>query len=215
MVVIFGGNGQNPRDTDRDGRLGDPRNAAGTNREGIFDLASELYVTGWDVYGYNEEVDLNIPFTEVVHAVDLRSVRPDLEFFTGGGVAIMGYSQGGGAAHDLIEMLTTFYDQEKQEFFASMLGVYVDAVERQIFPANDPIPQTDYPDLAAYLLNIFQRSPLPNVFVGNYIDEDENPPGTTVEDVDLGTTLNHEQIDDDLGVKQRIRTKLNEILIRR
>ena len=125
----------------------------------------------------------------------------------------MGYSQGGGAARDFIEMLTTFYDVERQEFF-TILGVYADAVERQIFPINDPIPQTDYPDTAAYLLNIFQRSPLPNVFVGNYIDEDENPPRTTVEDVDLGTTLNHEQIDDSLQVKQIIRTRLNQILIR-
>jgi hypothetical protein len=83
MVVIFGGNTQNPRDTDKDGRLGD-QIKDGPNREGIFDFASELYVTGWDVYAYNEEVDLNIPLNEVINAVDRRFVRPDLEFFQGG-----------------------------------------------------------------------------------------------------------------------------------
>jgi len=213
MVVIFGGNGQNPQDTDNDGKLGDPVKG-GPNREGIFDFASELYVTGWDVYAYNEEVDLEIPKAEVVNAVDRRFVRPDLEFFMGGGISIMGHSQGGGATHDLIEMLTSHY-AEVQEVFSTMLGVYLDAVERQIFPLNDPIPQTDYPDTTVYLLNIFQRSPFPNVFVGNYIDEDEAPPGTTVEDVDLGSTLTHTEIDDDLQVKQRIRTRLQQRLINR
>jgi hypothetical protein len=142
MVVVFGGNGQNPQDTDGDGNIGDPVEG-GPNREGMFDTASELYVTGWDVYAYNEEVDLVIPYAEVINAVDRRNVRPDLQNFQGGGIGIMGYSQGGGATNDLIELLTT---NDPEGDFLVMFAGYLDAVDRDPIPPNDPLPETDWPD---------------------------------------------------------------------
>jgi hypothetical protein len=218
MVVIFGGNGQNPQDTDDDGKLGDPVNG-GPNREGIFDFASELYVTGWDVYAYNEEVDINIPYNEIVNAVDRRFVRPDLEFFQGGGISIMGHSQGGGTAHDLIEMLSS--NDPEQDLF-TMLAVYWDAVENMpLQPTDDiPLPEQDWPEHTLYLLNIYQQTPL-NWQGGPMEEEDIETLGATLEDINVTTqggwdnSLDHKRIDEDLQVKQRVKNRLEQRLIRR
>ncbi|MCI0563218.1 MAG: hypothetical protein MN733_32475, partial [Nitrososphaera sp.] len=54
LVVVFGGRGQNPNDTDKDGSIGDPRPGGPLNREGIFDVAQVLYDGGWDVMAFDE-----------------------------------------------------------------------------------------------------------------------------------------------------------------
>ncbi len=47
VVIAFGGNGQNPADTDGDGSIGDVADPNDTtNREGPFDVAQDLYESG-------------------------------------------------------------------------------------------------------------------------------------------------------------------------
>lgn len=147
LVIIFGGNGQDPQDTDGDGLIGDFI-GGGPNREGIFDFAQILYNFGWDVLPFDEE-DLDaaedIPFSEAQNAVANRLVDP---FMAGSGLAIMGYSQGGGAAHDLIERL------QDEAGITTTVGVYVDAVQY-----GGLFSETDWPDVAFYMLNIYQTNP--------------------------------------------------------
>ena len=47
MVVVFGGRTQSPIDADNDGRISEDR--GGGNVEGIFEIAQDLYESGWDV----------------------------------------------------------------------------------------------------------------------------------------------------------------------
>ena len=66
------------------------------------------------------------------------------------------------------------------------------------------------------------RNPLPTApFVGDYIPEGQNEPNTiieehnTTEDGGWNNDLNHRSIDDDIQVKQLIRTRLQQVLINR
>jgi len=96
LVVVFGGRGQDPRDTDSDGSIGDPVGGSATNREGIFDVAQTLYDTGWDVMAFastDNNIDnvVGVAEAEIKNAWDYRFINP-LE--GGAGFAIMGYSWG-------------------------------------------------------------------------------------------------------------------------
>ena len=204
VIVVFGGDGQNPADTDGDGSIGDPVGSSTTNREGIFDLAQSLYDSGWDVLPFDEEdVDApeDIPYTEVRNAVYNRLVSPEY----GGGVSIMGYSQGGGATHDLIERL-----YEDDENFITIYGVYLDAVDHDGINAEN-----DWPDVTLYLLNIYETNSILN---GGDIDDTEVITGSTLEEINTTSdsgwdhTLDHFSIDDNLQVRQRILLRLGQLL---
>jgi hypothetical protein len=200
LVIVFGGNGQDPHDTDGDGNIGDP--VDGPNGEGIFYMAQFLYDNGWDVLPFDEEaVDdpEDIPYAEAVSAAQNRRVEVPL----GGGVSIMGYSQGGGATHDLIERLSS--DSVLPRF-----GVYLDAV-RHDFAA----PEDRWPEAVLHLLSFYQTN---STLRGGDIDDNDVFPGTTLEEYDLTAqpdpvlaALTHFTIDDDLTVLNTIITRLNQL----
>lgn len=200
VIVAFGGNGQNPADADGDGSIGDPVQG-GPNREGLFDIAQAMYDTGWDVLAFNEEdVDAgdDIPYIEILNARQNRFVERH---------AVIGYSQGGGATHDLIERIYEDTD------IITDIGVFLDAVDH-----DGAFAENDWPDVAFYLLNIYQDN---QVLSGDDIDNDEVFPGATLEEIEIGVTggfpgnLDHSSIDDDPAVQTRIRTRLQQILINR
>ena len=202
IIVAFGGFTQDPIDSDGDGSIGDPV-SGGPNREGIFDIAQGFYDTGWDVLAFDEnEVDnpADIPFREIRSAVQQRFVLPEF----GGGVAIMGYSQGGGATQLLIERL---WDEED---IITDFGVYLDAVDH-----DGAFAENDWPDVAFYLLSIYQEN---STLRGGDIDNNEVIPGAFLEEINTTTrpgwnnNLNHTQIDDDPQVQQLIRTRLPQRL---
>ncbi|MGH7199115.1 MAG: Ig-like domain-containing protein, partial [Planctomycetaceae bacterium] len=106
VVIVFGGHDQEPDDTDGDGSIGDITEADDpTNREGIFDVAQELYENGWDVHAYDEGApgvdNGDIPYAEVTSAYDNRGVVD---------AALLGYSQGGGLVYDVAERLHPNYN---------------------------------------------------------------------------------------------------------
>ncbi len=200
LIITFGGNSQNPADTDGDGSIGDPVGDQG-NREGIFDVAQFMYDTGWDVLAFNEEdVDAveDLPYTEVINARQQRFVERH---------AIIGYSQGGGATHDLIERLWNDND------IITDLGVFLDAVDHDSFFAEN-----DWPDVAFYLLSFYQT----NSFLrGGDIEDSEVLPGGMLEEINTTTdvgwdnTLDHSSIDDDGQVGSLIITRIQQIVINR
>ena len=210
VVAVFGGRTQNPMDTDRDGSIGDPVRG-GPNREGIFDLAQNLRDTGWNVLAFdstnaNTNTVITPAYDEIVNEITYQNVGNPIE--TGGGVAIMGYSWGGGAAHDLIERLWNDFD------YNVLYGVHLDAVVHGSFLAT---PETDWPNEAFYLLNIYQS----NAFLhGAAIDPNDVTPGATLEDIDTTTApgfpgnLDHSTIDDDPQVQGRILLRLNQLMFR-
>lgn len=201
LIIVFGGNTQNPADTSGDGSIGDTVNGATGNREGIFDIAQYMYDTGWDVLAFDEEdVDAgdDIPYTEVINARQQRFVERH---------GIIGYSQGGGATHDLIERVYADHD------IITNIGVFLDAVDHDGFFAEN-----DWPDVVFYLLSFYQTNSFLN---GGDIDDNEVLPGATLEEINTTTdpewdnTLNHSLIDDDLDIGSRIIFRLNQILIDR
>jgi hypothetical protein len=201
LIVVFGGNTQDPTDTSGDGSIGDFVNGATGNREGIFDIAQFMYDTGWDVLAFDEEaVDHpdDIPYTEVLNARQQRFVERH---------AIIGYSQGGGATHDLIERV--YQDTD----IITDIGVFLDAVDHDGFFAEN-----DWPDVAFYLLSFYQENSFLN---GGDIDDDEVLAGATLEEININTTpgwddtLEHSEIDDDLDVGSLIIGRLNQILLDR
>ncbi|MEX2171116.1 MAG: fibronectin type III domain-containing protein [Pirellulales bacterium] len=202
LIVAFGGLDQNPADTDGDGSIGDPVQG-GPNREGIFDIAQSMYDTGWDVLAFgqaDETVGVDVPSTEIVNAHQQRFVERH---------AVIGYSYGGGATHDLIEELDDFIDP------LTHVGVFLDAVDQ--FGIN---AENDWPNIAIYLLNIYSQINEPGLgdLGGADIDDDEVEIGATLEEINTTTdpgwnnTLDHFSIDDDPQVQELIRTRLQQRL---
>lgn len=198
LIVAFGGNTQDPADTDGDGSIGDPVGNQG-NREGIFDIAQFMYNTGWDVLAFDEEdydASDDIPYSEVINARQNRFVQRH---------GVIGYSQGGGATHDLIERV---FDEEN---IITNIGVMLDGVRH-----NGINSETDWPDVALYLLSIYQTH---SFLRGDDIDNGEVLPGTTLEEVNTtadpgwDSALDHSAIDDDLQVGNLIVNRLRQILI--
>ena len=210
LVAVFGGRAQNPLDTDGDGSIGDPvRGIPFGNREGIFDHAQNLRDTGWNVLAFdstnpNTNTVMDVAYNEIVNEVTYQLVGDPVTY--GGGVAIMGYSWGGGAAHDLIERLWNNLD------YITLYGVYLDAVVH-----GGVFAQNDWPNETFYLLNIYQQN---NPLGGDPIDPNDVTPGATLEDINTTTApgfpgnLGHSSIDDNLQVQQRILLRLNQLMFR-
>jgi hypothetical protein len=148
LVVVFGGRAQNPQDTDKDGSIGDAVKG-GPNREGIFDVAQLLYDGGWDVMAFDEaDYTLfaeSVAEREIKNAIDNRFVDPMFN----GGVALMGYSQGGGVVQNLIE---EELDPLNNPQYLPIYGVYLDAIVH-----DSAVPETDWPDAVFHLLNIYEE----------------------------------------------------------
>jgi hypothetical protein len=198
LIIVFGGNTQKPADTDGDGSIGDPVGGSG-NREGIFDAAQFMYDSGWDVLAFNEnEFDKNntnnVPYTEVVNARQQRFVTYH---------GIIGYSQGGGATHDLIEMLW------RENDINTNIGVYIDAVHH-----IGPSPMVFWPEGVFYLLNIFEINPW--LHGGAIIDYPGLPFVLDEIDTEIDSrwngSLSHSSIDDDPLVLDIVISRLHSLL---
>jgi len=149
LTVIFGGRGQNPKDTDGDGSIGDPRGGGG-NREGIFDLAQVLYDTGWDVLAFDEAdytlLQESTAEREIRNAIDNRFVRRDINTNPFGGLSLMGYSQGGGVVQNMVEREL---DPVNNFQYTPIFAVYLDAVRH-----DAAFAETEWPNTVFYLMNI-------------------------------------------------------------
>ena len=213
LTVIFGGRGQNPKDTDGDGSIGDPRGGGG-NREGIFDLAQFLYDSGWDVLAF-DEADYKLfqestAEREIKNAIDNRFVRRDITTNPTGGLSLMGYSQGGGVVQNMIEdELEPLINPQ----YLPIFGVYLDAVRHDSIFA-----ETDWPESVFYLLNIYQTR-LAQLGGGD-INNNEVIAPATLEEINVTTdpgwnaTLGHSLIDDNVQVLNRILTRQFNLLSR-
>jgi len=213
-VVMFGGKGHNEADKDGDGNIGDAVGGVlvGNNREGDFDVAQRLRDSGWNVLAYaSPEVNTNTviqpAYDEIVNEVTYQLIGDPFNY--GGGVSVMGYSWGGGAAHDLIEKLWFDFD------YNVVYGVFLDAVQHPT--KAPPIPETDWPEGVFYLLNIYQTNTVPD---GAKIDPNDVPPGAMLEDIDTKTApgypgnLVHQLIDDNPQVQNKILSLLGQFMFR-
>ncbi len=128
-IIVFGGNTQVPLD----------------HGCGTFVIAEDLYAEGYDVHAYDEEdVDAaaQAPYHEVVSAVDDRGVTE---------IAIIGYSQGGGAVHVLANGLAT---NPPTGAWTLEYTAYIDGVRH-----NGWNPETRLPSGSAYHVNYWQSHP--------------------------------------------------------
>jgi hypothetical protein len=207
MVVVFGGNGQNPFDANGDGNIADPIKGDPGNTEGIFNVAMNMYVTGWDVYAYNEEINLNFVYNEIINGFERRFVGPDFMGGPQGGVAIMGYSHGAGATRLLIEMLTDF---DPEGDFITQYGVYLDGVTHGCITAENTWPEATF-----YMLNIYET--VDPKWHGADIDDDEVLPGALLEEHnvtdEISANIDHEHIDDNGQVQATIRARLEFLML--
>jgi hypothetical protein len=191
-VVAFGGDTQVPADP-----VLDP------NNYGVFRTAIDLYNEGYDVRMYNEE-DLDWAYAEIVNSIETQGYDINDDPFDGlNGVALFGYSQGGGAVYQIAAMLEAdappFGDLSK--LFAISFTSYIDAVEY-----NGILPEVQRPPLSKYHLNQYQtfgapRGAATEGLLGPDDEVNRTSPGMT-----------HTRIDDDPVVlnllKQRFRLKV-------
>ncbi len=207
LTVIFGGRGQDPKDTDGDGSIGDPRRGAG-NREGIFDLAQFLYDSGWDVLAF-DEADYKLLFEsaaerEIKNAIDNRFVGRNFNTNPLGGVSLMGYSQGGGVVQNMVEREL---DPVNNFQYTPIFAVYLDAVRH-----DTAFAETEWPNTVFYLMNIYQTLPSDLGLGGGEIEFGFGDvfATSTLEEINVTSdpgwdnTLDHSEIDDNQAVLQHI-----------
>jgi hypothetical protein len=212
VIVMFGGRGHNASDKDGDGNIGDHVGGilVGNNREGDFDFAQALRDSGWNVLAYaSPEIAtatvIQPAYDEIVNEITYQSVGNPFDY--SGGVAVMGYSWGGGVAHDLIDKLWDDFD------YNVLYGVFWDAVQH---PLKAPA-ETDFPEGLFYLLNIYQTFSFPR---GGTIEPENVPAGSQLEDVNTTTApgfpgdVPHQLIDDAISVKNRIGLRLSQLMFR-
>ncbi|MFQ5719240.1 MAG: hypothetical protein ACE5IK_06800 [Acidobacteriota bacterium] len=136
-VIVLGGEGQVPADPPLE-----PGN------HGMFSLAIELQDLGYDVHMYDEDVvspaGTGAAYDEVVRAVMGRGVT---------GVAIFGYSHGGGSTNDLAVRL----DQDRLAIgsFAIDFTAYVDGIDND--SDIDVGTETALPPATAFHANYYEN----------------------------------------------------------
>jgi hypothetical protein len=147
-------------------------------------LSQHFYTNGYDVHYYNEDEAMDDgwiandrPIVEINQAASVRGVSS---------VAVIGYSHGGGTAHDMAPYVTPTID----------VMVYLDAVG-QDFPYF--AAEVDRPGGVDYLLNIYQQnmgtlSDLGGDAMGAAADENIN---TDIPGSSFTFGLSHTQMDDD------------------
>jgi hypothetical protein len=193
IVIALGGHHQIP---------GDPT----IPNWSTFQLAIDLYrVNGYDVHMHDEvHVDgdgSGLVYDNVVTAIQRRAVD---------GVAIFGYSHGGGSTYHLAERL----DDNRPDIggFSIVFTSYVDAVENDT--CWDMDQETRRPPLTAFHMNHYQHGQMGGDFGdfgldGGPIDNPE--PGDFELDVETttwGADATHNTIDDLSQVLDQLLTKL-------
>jgi len=130
----------------------------------------------------------------------------------------IGYSQGGGATHDLIEAV---YNRKLNPTpnDVTTFGLYLDAVDHNL-PDDLTAPERRWPVGVFYLLNLYQS---------NSIQVDNIPRGDAISDDVLGlleeydvaetegfnNNLGHQEIDDDFPIHLLILDRLEEYITNR
>jgi len=192
-VVAFGGDSQVPADP-----VPDQKNF------GVFRTAIELYQQGYDVRMYNEE-NTDAAFNEIVNSINFQGYSNPTDPLDGrNGVALFGYSQGGGAVYDVSEALAEFADPlNGNELFAISFTSYIDAVEH-----TGPLSETRRPLLSKFHQNQYQTFGFPH---GAAIAD---PQGSDEEDNRTAPGMTHRRIDDDLAVLNLLKQRLNLKVVR-
>jgi hypothetical protein len=180
VVIAIGGENQDPTD---------PPDAG----HGTFAIATNLYMHGYDVHMFNEDGLYGVIHTEVSNAIVRRGVS---------NVAIIGYSHGGGATHDLAETLAG----ENLGSWQLSFTAYIDAVAEPAAGIEDQRPTN-----SVYHVNYYQT---PHTFEDLWLGGGpmQNPPGANVEvnvsGTGWGTNLTHFTIDDAQNVKDGVYNEL-------
>ncbi len=171
IVVAFGGNGREPLD----------------EASGTFTIATELYKEGYDVHAYRES-NSDSAYAEVVSAVMGRGVSH---------VAMVGYSQGGGATYVVCNNLNA--NRATIGVFSIDFTAYIDAVRHTGWN-----PETRNPPGSAYHVNYWQPTPSGVLRLHGA----SNPAAQfdrNVHDEVWGAGLDHFSIDNDRMVLDRIK----------
>ncbi|MFM9964581.1 MAG: hypothetical protein ACKV2Q_25540 [Planctomycetaceae bacterium] len=158
--------------------------------QGTFQTAIALYEGGYDVYMHDED-DVNgqgfgAVYDEIVTAIRARGV---------GGVAVFGYSHGGGSTFDLVNRLVLDRDAGRIVAFTIPFSAYVDAV------TTGSVTQENRRPPSMYHANYYQRGTEADFFLdGGPIPAAEAPAATTfqldVETRPWGLNTVHLEIDD-------------------
>lgn len=190
VVVALGGESQVPADPPLE-----------PNNHGMFQLAITLYQTGYDVHMYDEDVvgstGAGVAFDEVASSVRDRGVT---------GVAIYGYSHGGGSTNDLARRLDD--NRAAIGVFSIDLTAYVDGIDND--SDLDIGTETELPPSTGYHANYYQN-PGCGLFAlcgGPIAGADLN---VNVTATPWGASLMHLDIDDAPEVLQGI---LDELILR-
>ena len=201
VVLAFDGYTQSVRDVNGDGRISDPEPGDPGNFEGILDVAQDLYETGWNVFPYDywdvdeDQVGKRLgPLKQVKNSVDGNAAT---------GVAVFGYSLGGGATYDLVSKLN------KAGYNVNFTG-YVDAIHYNSGMLNEPSlgrAVDDYPPGADFLLNQFETNSL--WVDGTDVEATGDGQVVNIDTTNWTPTLYHTTIDDDSTVQQNIKTYLD------
>jgi hypothetical protein len=137
VVIALGGESQVPADPPLE-----PAN------HGMFQLAITLHQKGYDVHMYDEDVvpasGSGAAYNEVAGAVRSRGVS---------GVAIFGYSHGGGSTNDLARKLNA--DRAGIGSFSIDFTAYVDGIDND--SDIDLDPETALPPATAFHANYYQH----------------------------------------------------------
>lgn len=188
VVIALGGENQSPSDPP-------------SSNHGMFQIARDLYVLGYDVHMYDED-DVGSSgsgpvYNEVVSAVQNRGI---------GSVAIFGYSHGGGSTHDLSNRLNN--NRGSIGSFSIDYTGYVDAIRNS--SDIDINAETRLPPSTAYHVNYYQRN---DTFLkGNSVSgADVN---VNVNSTDWGAGLGHGSVDDHINTRNGIMLPLIERIAR-
>ncbi|MDA3800501.1 MAG: hypothetical protein PF692_15690 [Kiritimatiellae bacterium] len=170
VVIVLGGEGQNPDDP-----VNDPGN------HGTFEIAIDLYQQGYDVHMYNEDVVASedrggVAYEEVENAVNNRNVTQ---------IAVFGYSHGGGSTYDLAVNLNNHE-------YTITYAAYIDAVKQPLAEQENRRPPG-----TAFLGNYYQNNGVLELGGGPVPGADFELDVTTTA---WGANLEHGNIDDHLNV---------------
>lgn len=180
IVIALGGEGQVPADPPLE-----PTN------HGTFQTAIILYRMGYDVHMYDEDVvnstGAGAAYDEVVSAIQRRAVT---------GVAIYGYSHGGGSTTDLAERLNN--NRATIGSFSINYTAFIDGIRNN--SDIDIASETQLPPSTAYHANYYERA-------GGLLQGNSVPGANLNVNVTMtpwGSGLTHFTIDDEPMVLQGI-----------
>ncbi len=202
IVVVLGGENQVPADP-----------VIHPGNHGIFELAIDRYRSGYDARMYDEDESgvygAGRPYDDIVNAVNGAYV---------GNVSLLGYSHGGGSAHQLSWRLNenvTGHLSDIVRPFVVPYTAYIDAIDE--LTQLDPTEERDRPYLTQFHSNQYQRigGNLPNgTFVPHLLTGNRGiPPGE--DDIDRShLNVIHQTIDDHPAVLRLIQFRIQQRVAR-